>query len=60
MPRRSSRSPAPAPSELGCYGPADMGDRERIHRERVAAGAIYGTVVYLTILVLLEEDRTDP
>lgn len=37
-----------------------MGDRERIHRERVAAGAIYGIVVYLTILVLLEEDRTDP
>jgi hypothetical protein len=46
-------------SELGCYGPADMGDRERIHREHFAAGAIYGTVVYLTILVLLEEDRTD-
>jgi hypothetical protein len=37
-----------------------MGDRERIHRERLAAGAIYGTVVYVTILVLLEEDRTDP
>jgi DMSO reductase anchor subunit len=36
-----------------------MGDRERIHREHFAAGAIYGTVVYLTILVLLEEDRTD-
>lgn len=37
-----------------------MGDRERIHREHLAAGAIYGTVVYLTILVLFEEDRTDP
>ena len=37
-----------------------MGDRERIRREHLAAGAIYGTVVYLTILVLLEEDRTDP
>jgi len=36
-----------------------MADRERIHREHFAAGAIYGTVVYLTILVLLEEDRTD-
>ena len=28
--------------------------------EHFAAGAIYGTIVYLTILVLLEEDRTDP
>ena len=37
-----------------------MGDRERIHQEHLAAGAIYGTVAYLTILVLLEEDRTDP
>ena len=37
-----------------------MGDGERIRREHLAAGAIYGTVVYLTILVLLEEDRTDP
>jgi hypothetical protein len=37
-----------------------MVDRERIHRERLTAGAIYGTVVYLTILVLLEEDRTEP
>jgi len=37
-----------------------MGDRERIHREHLAASAIYGTVVYVTILVLLEEDRTDP
>jgi hypothetical protein len=37
-----------------------MGDRQRIHRERLAIGAIYGTVVYVTILVLLEEDRTDP
>ncbi len=34
--------------------------RERIRREHFAAGAIYGTIVYLTILVLLEEDRTDP
>ena len=37
-----------------------MGDRQRIHRERLAIGATYGTVVYVTILVLLEEDRTDP
>lgn len=37
-----------------------MVERESIHRENLAAGAIYGTVVYLTILVLLEEDRTDP
>jgi hypothetical protein len=37
-----------------------MGDDERIRREHLAAGAIYGTVAYLTILVLLEEDRTDP
>jgi len=37
-----------------------MDDRRKLHREHVAAGAIYGTVVYLTILVLLEEDRTDP
>lgn len=33
---------------------------ERIRREHFAAGAIYGTIVYLTILVLLEEDRTAP
>ena len=33
---------------------------ERLRRERFAAGAIYGTVVSLTILVLLAEDRTDP
>ncbi len=37
-----------------------MSDGERIRREHFAAGAIYGTVAYLTILVLLEEDRTDP
>jgi hypothetical protein len=37
-----------------------MGERERVRREHLAAGAIYGTVVYLTILVILEEDRTDP
>jgi hypothetical protein len=37
-----------------------VGDGERIRREHFAAGAIYGTVVYLTILVLLEEDRTGP
>jgi hypothetical protein len=37
-----------------------MGRPERIRREHFAAGAIYGTIVYLTILVLLEEDRTDP
>jgi hypothetical protein len=37
-----------------------MGNDERIRREHLAAGAIYGTVVSLTILVLLEEDRTDP
>jgi hypothetical protein len=36
-----------------------MSDGERIRREHFAAGAIYGTVAYLTILVLLEEDRTD-
>jgi hypothetical protein len=39
---------------------AVMSDRERIRREHFTAGAIYGTIVYLTILVLLEEDRTDP
>jgi hypothetical protein len=37
-----------------------MDDRERRGREHFLAGAIYGTVVSLTILVLLEEDRTDP
>jgi hypothetical protein len=37
----------------------DIGDEERVRREHFAAGAIYGTVAYLTILVLLEEDRTD-
>jgi hypothetical protein len=37
-----------------------MVDRRQLRREHVAAGAIYGTIVYLTILVLLEEDRTDP
>jgi hypothetical protein len=37
-----------------------MGDGERVRREHFAAGAIYGTVAFLTILVLLEEDRTDP
>ena len=37
-----------------------MGDVERVRREHFAAGAIYGTVAFLTILVLLEEDRTDP
>jgi hypothetical protein len=36
-----------------------MSDGEQIRREHFAAGAIYGTVAYLTILVLLEEDRTD-
>lgn len=36
-----------------------MGNLERTHHQ-LAAGAIYGTVVYLTVLVLLEEDRTDP
>jgi hypothetical protein len=36
-----------------------MSDRDRIRQEHLAAGAIYGTVAYLTILVLLEEDRTD-
>jgi hypothetical protein len=39
---------------------AHMGEDERVRREHLAAGAIYGTVAYLTILVLLEEDRTDP
>ena len=37
-----------------------MGDRERIRGDHFAAGAIYGTIVNLTILVLMEEDRTDP
>lgn len=37
-----------------------MVDRRQLRREHVAAGAIYGTVLYLTILVLLQEDRTDP
>ena len=37
-----------------------MGVDERIGREHFAPGAIYGTVVYLTVLVLLEEDRTEP
>jgi hypothetical protein len=37
-----------------------MGDAEKVRRQQFAAGAIYGTVVYLTILVLLEEDRTGP
>jgi hypothetical protein len=37
-----------------------MDHRSRVRREHFAAGAIYGTVVYLTLLVLLEEDRTDP
>jgi hypothetical protein len=37
-----------------------MRARGWIDQENLAAGAIYGTVVYLTILVLLEEDRTDP
>lgn len=35
-----------------------MGDHERLQRQHLAAGAIYGTIVCLTILVLLEEDRT--
>jgi hypothetical protein len=37
-----------------------MRNRETIHRENLVAGAIYGTVVYLAILVLLDEDRTAP
>ena len=37
-----------------------MGVGDRIRGEHFAPGAIYGTVVYLTILVLLEEDRTEP
>ena len=44
----------------GCYRPAGMSDDERVRREHFAAGAIYGTVAFLAILVLLEEDRTDP
>ena len=36
----------------------DRGRRGRLQRQHLAAGAIYGTIVYLTILVLLEEDRT--
>ena len=37
-----------------------MEDRDPIRREHLAAGAIYGIVAYLAILVLLEEDHTDP
>ena len=37
-----------------------MEERDRIRREHLAAGAIYGIVAYLAILVLLEEDHTDP
>ncbi len=36
----------------------DQGETER--SQHVIAGEIYGTIVYLTILVLLEEDRTTP
>ena len=51
--------PGPVPDDA-CYGPGDMDDGELGRRRRLAAGAIYGTVVYLTVLVLLKEDRTDP
>jgi hypothetical protein len=37
-----------------------MRHRDQLRREHFAAGAIYGTVVYLTVLVLLEEDRAKP
>jgi hypothetical protein len=37
-----------------------MPHRDQLRREHFAAGAIYGTVAYLTVLVLLEEDRTKP
>lgn len=37
-----------------------MDHREQIRREHFAAGVIYGTIVCLTLLVLLAEDRTDP
>jgi hypothetical protein len=37
-----------------------MEDRDPIRREHLAAGAIYGIIAYLAILVLLEEDHTDP
>jgi hypothetical protein len=37
-----------------------MDDRDPIRREHLAAGAIYGIIAYLAILVLLEEDHTDP
>lgn len=51
--------PGPVPDDA-CYGPGDMDDGVRTRQRHLAAGAIYGTVVYLTVLVLLEEDRTDP
>ena len=35
-------------------------DRDPIRREHLAAGAIYGILAYLAILVLLEEDHSDP
>jgi len=35
-----------------------MSHRERIRREHLAAGEIYGSVVYIAILVLLEVDHT--
>lgn len=37
-----------------------MSHRDHIRREHFAVGEIYGAVVYLAILVLLEEDHTDP
>jgi hypothetical protein len=37
-----------------------MSHRDAFRGEQFEAGAIYGTVVCLTVLVLLEEDRTDP
>ena len=37
-----------------------MEDRDPIRKEHLAAGAIYGIIAYLAILVLLEEDHTDP
>lgn len=37
-----------------------MDDPDPVRKEHLAAGAIYGVVAYLAILVLLEEDHTDP
>ena len=57
----SARSTRPElPTLVRCYGLAPHGDRDPIRREHLAAGAIYGILAYLAILVLLEEDHSDP